>query len=110
MKSEAQIQSECVIWMWNENPETRGLFFAITNNSENIGRAMQRKSLGLIPGVADTCFLWDRIAYFFEFKTETGRQSVQQKEWERKVKDQNFDYFIIRSVDEFKKIITQILE
>lgn len=109
MKSEAQIQSECVIWMWNEKPETRGLFFAIQNNSENIGRAMQRKALGLIPGVADTCFLWDGIAYFFEFKTEDGRQSAQQKEWERRVKDQNFGYFIVRSTEQFKQLINQIL-
>ena len=109
MKTEAQIQSECVLWLWNNHPETRGLFFSVTNNSEHIARAMQRKSLGLIPGVSDTLFMWKGRTYCLEFKTPSGSQSPAQKEWEAKVTTHGFDYQIIRSFEQFKNIIETIL-
>src|SRR5690554_6899601 len=37
--SEAQIQAACVKWLWNTHPLTRGLFFAVNNNSEHVARA-----------------------------------------------------------------------
>jgi hypothetical protein len=106
--SEAQLQSQCVIWMRNEKPETRGLFFAITNNSENIGRAMQRKSMGLIPGVADTCFLWRGEAYFIEFKTPEGNQSPEQKQWQKTIEKHGIEYYIVRSFEQFKNLIENV--
>lgn len=109
MKSEAQIQAECVMWLWNEHPETRGMFFAVTNNSEHIARAMQRKSLGLISGVSDTLFMWKGRTYCFEFKTPIGNQSAAQREWKNKVSNHGFSYDIIRSLDQFKQIIESIL-
>lgn len=108
--SESQLQSTCVIWLWNERPETRGLFFAITNNSENVGRAMQRKSLGLVSGVADTCFLWSGKAHFIEFKTADGIQSIRQKEWQRTVETHGIDYYVVRSFLQFKDLIDEIID
>jgi ATP-dependent exoDNAse (exonuclease V) beta subunit len=107
--TETQIQSECVKWLWNEHPYTRGLFFAVQNNSEHIARAMQRKGMGLIAGVSDTIFLWNGNTYLIEFKTDTGRQSKAQKAWQEKVGSQGFQYYIIRSVNEFKNLIREIL-
>jgi ATP-dependent exoDNAse (exonuclease V) beta subunit len=108
-KSEAQIQSECFRWLWNEHPETRGLFFTINNNSEHVVRAMIRKSLGIVPGVADTVFLWKGNAYFIEFKTNEGVLSKAQIEWHRKIINEMFLYFVVRSVDEFKTVIKYIM-
>lgn len=107
--SEAQIQSSCVIWIWNTYPQTRGLFFSVTNNSEHIARAMQRKAVGLIPGVSDCLFIWRRSLYCFEFKTAIGRQSPAQIEWQGKVNKQGINYYLIRSLPEFKTLINQIL-
>lgn len=108
MKSEAQIQSDCVLWLWNTHLETRGLFFAITNNSENIGRAMQRKALGLVAGVADTCLIWRGKVYFIEFKTVSGCLSIRQNEWAMRVKMHGITYTVIRSLDEFKIFVGQV--
>ena len=90
--SEAQIQSSCVIWLWNTHQSTRGLFFSVTNNSEHITRAMQRKAVGLISGVADCLFIWRGSLYCFEFKTSKGRQSPAQIEWQVKVNQQGINY------------------
>lgn len=99
--SEAQIQASCVMWLWNTHPQTRGLFFSVTNNSEHIARAMQRKAVGLIPGVSDCLFIWSGQLYCFEFKTEIGRQSPHQIEWECKAVNQGAKYYIIRSLPVF---------
>lgn len=110
MKSESQIQAECVRWLWNTYPETRGLFFSVTNNSEHVGRAMQRIAVGLVAGVSDTIFLWKGIPYFIEFKTEKGRQSARQKIWQEKIESHGFNYYIIRSLEEFKQLIKRIIK
>ena len=107
--SEAQIQASCVMWLWNMHPQTRGLFFSVTNNSEHIARAMQRKAIGLIPGVSDCLFIWRGQLYCFEFKTEIGRQSPPQKEWEAKAVNQGAKYYLVRSLEQFQTLIKEIL-
>lgn len=109
MKSESKIQSECVTWLWNTHTSTRGLFFAVNNNSEHVGRAMQRKAVGLIPGVSDCIFMWNGKTYCFEFKTDTGKQSPAQITWENKVRLHGFKYFVVRSIEEFSGWIELIL-
>jgi len=107
--SEAQIQAACVTWLWNTYPLTRGLFFAVNNNSEHVARAMNRKAVGLVAGVSDTIFLWAGEAYLIEFKTPAGRQSAKQKEWQNKVVAAGFWYYIIRSLEEFQDLINEII-
>lgn len=107
--SEARLQSNCVRWLWNTHPKTRGLFFSVTNNSEHIGRGVSRKALGLVPGVADCIFLWKGFAHFIEFKKQFGKQSLEQKSWQAKVEEHEFDYYIVRTESDFKEIINSIL-
>ena len=107
--TEAQIQSACVMWLWNSYPQTRGLFFAVTNNSEHAVRALQRKSLGLVAGVSDCLFMWRGKTYCFEFKTLTGRMSDAQKKWSTRVMAHSFDYFVVRDFESFKQLIQEIL-
>lgn len=40
---EAKLQSECVIWLWNNYPETRGLFFAVENEGARISPKMVKE-------------------------------------------------------------------
>lgn len=108
-QSEAAIQSKCVIWFHNAFPEYRGLMFSINNNSEHVVRAMNRKSMGLVPGVADTCLFLQGDAYFIEFKTESGKQSPAQKEWQTKIVNQHGQYFICRTFEQFTLIVYNIL-
>lgn len=108
--TEAQIQAECVKWIRNERQHLRGLFFAVNNNSEHIARAMNRKASGVVPGVSDTILLIDGRAFLIEFKTQSGKQSDSQARWQRLVEANGFEYFIVRSVDEFKELINSLLE
>jgi len=107
--SEAKIQSTCVQFMWNERPQTRGCFFSVTNNSEHAARGANRKALGLVPGVSDTLFIWETRIYCFEFKTEDGKQSPRQQWWQELIEKQGAIYVVIRSLEQFKKYIDEIL-
>lgn len=107
--TEAQIQAACVTWLWNTYPQTRGLFFAVNNNSEHVARAMNRKAVGLVAGVSDTIFLWRGVAYLIEFKTPTGKQSAKQKEWQQKAEAAGFRYCIVKSIKEFQTLMEDLL-
>lgn len=107
--TEAQLQSKCVIWLRNTYPQTHGLFFAVNNNSIHAHAGGTMKALGVIPGVADTIFLWDGKAYFLEFKTPDGRQSKAQREWQEVVERAGFRYEIVRSEAEFRALIGSII-
>lgn len=43
--------------------------------------------------------------FFFEIKSETGRQSAVQASFERQVKDAGAQYFVIRSVENLKDVL-----
>jgi len=107
--SEAQIQAACVTWLWNTYPQTRGLFFAVNNNSEHVARAMNRKAVGLVAGVSDTIFLWRGKALLIEFKTPTGKQSAKQQEWQERAEAQGFRYYIVRSLEDFQELIRGLI-
>jgi hypothetical protein len=108
--SEAKIQSSCVIRMNNEYPETRGCFFAVTNNSEHAVRGASRKALGMVSGVSDTLFFWKGQLYCFEFKTEIGVKSPAQKKWQKIIESQGAIYYVVRSEKEFFEIIVRIID
>lgn len=119
--SEAKIQSECVLWLHNEHPETRGLCFCVPNeNSRSVYESKkqqlisgaQRRSTGVVAGVADTLLLIPRDSYHgacIEFKTEIGRQSEAQIKWQALVEQHGYYYVVVRSLEEFKKFINWYL-
>lgn len=82
---------------------------SLTESGNIIGGA-QAKAMGVVAGVSDTIFLWDGKAYLIEFKTNIGRQSDKQIEWENKVKSNGFEYFLVRSFDVFVSILEAILD
>lgn len=113
--SEAQIQASAVVWLNNERPETRGLFFCVSNENtrsvyeskrQQLMSGSMRRAMGVVAGVADTILFMPRGKYHaacFEFKTETGRQSDAQIRWQEKVEKEGYYYTIVRSLDEFKE-------
>ena len=111
-REESKIQSECFIW-YNNNfclkfHKPRGMMFSVPNElggKNKISTALAR-STGLMAGVSDTILILPNSKIIFiEFKTAKGLQSEKQKEFENRVKEHGYDYFIIRSLEEFKKII-----
>lgn len=113
---EMRIQSDCVRWIHNEHPETRGLFFHIKNELDrpdaNAMLGARLRAEGIVKGVADCALMMKRGPYgalFVEFKTEIGRQSEAQKNWEHIIKAQGYSYHLCRSLEQFKEIINDYL-
>lgn len=118
---EAKIQADSFAWFWQTYPQYRGLLWAVTNQNERSGdiskkaqliSGAMRKALGLVAGVSDLQLSIARGGYHglcLECKTAIGRQSPQQKEWERKVTEQGYLYRIFRSKEEFQQIIAWYL-
>jgi hypothetical protein len=107
MQSEIKLQSTCFLWHWNNYPNERGLLCYNLNNSANKIQGNQNKALGLIKGRSDMVYYKKGKAIMLEFKTETGTQSKDQKEWEQRIKSEGFEYRIIRNFEDFLSIINE---
>ena len=109
-QSEDALQQKCVFWFHNEYPELRGLLFHVPNGGfRNAREGAKFKKIGVVPGVADLIFLYNKTAYLIELKDETGRQSRKQEEWQKKVTEERYFYFIIRSLVGFQARIKDIM-
>jgi hypothetical protein len=61
-----------------------------------------------INGMSDLILFKDNSTIFVEVKNEKGKQSEIQKYIQKQIEQQNFEYYIVRSLDEFKNIIETI--
>jgi hypothetical protein len=66
------------------------------------------KALGVVEGVADFELVSDGRVDFIEMKTDIGKQSAAQKEFQRMVNERGHYYHIVRTVEEFKNLIKSI--
>lgn len=110
---ESDIQKTCVKWFTLQFPDLRPVFFAVGNGgARNRIEAAIMKGEGVTAGVADMLLLHPNAQYHglcIEFKTPTGRQSESQKTFERNVERHGYRYEIIRSLDEFVKLVKDYL-
>lgn len=102
--TEQQLQTVCFILHWNKKPHERGLLYMNHNNPKDARHGAQLKAMGMIAGVADMTYLGNGFAHFLEFKTEKGKQTAKQKEWQEIVEYAGFRYTIIRNLQDFKKV------
>jgi hypothetical protein len=110
MKSEENLQAEIYKWYWNnyctKSTKPQHVIFSVPNGGYRTkSEALRLKSTGLLPGVSDLIILKPNKVVFIELKTASGKQSEKQKEFQDKVTLLGFDYFIVRSLDEFKKLM-----
>jgi len=103
------LQSSSFIKLWNQRPDLRGRIFAINNNSVNRIKGAMNRSMGVIPGVADMAYLIQGSIVWIEWKTETGRQSPEQKSFEQLVTRLGMRYYIVRSEVEFLEVINYFI-
>lgn len=113
---EGRIQSSCVAWFWNTYPQYRELYFCVPNENaredSNASTGAIRRSMGVVKGVSDTILFLARGKYHalcVEFKTDIGRQSDAQRLWQSKVEAQGYRYEVVRSLEEFKRLIVEYL-
>lgn len=130
---EDYIQNQAFLWFNNEfclkHHEPRLLFYSVANEigastahaisaelkfkfTKLIEKVLYRilnkfKLTGFKKGVADVhlCFPNGKLVYI-EFKTPTGVQRPEQKEFQQRVEALGFNYYIVRSLGEFKEICT----
>lgn len=98
-KSEETIQKEIVNYCKLNNI----LIFCVPNeatrsNSKFIG-------IGVLPGVSDLILVLQNKVIFVELKAHKGIQSEKQKEFEVSISELGHQYIVIRSLDEFKKLL-----
>ncbi len=104
-KSESKIQQEIVIWYRNNNLNNNNVIFSVPNEGKSAKEQMFKKATGLMSGVSDLICINNGKILFIECKDEKGRQSDKQKEFEIIINSQGFKYYLVRSLDEFKKIV-----
>jgi hypothetical protein len=85
--------------------ENRCMIFSVPNDSSNAIEQQRKVNTGLLAGVSDLIVLRNNETIFIEVKTSTGRQSPKQKEFEERVNLLGFKYFLVRSLEEFKKCL-----
>lgn len=128
---ESRLQQQCVAWFRAQYPQYSMLLtHPINEGSKNtrVSGAIH-KAEGTVAGVADLLFfLPSRITerkgkdgtvvpcikyfhgLFIELKTETGRQSQEQKDFQKMVEAAGYRYVVLRSYEEFKNIVTLWIE
>jgi hypothetical protein len=92
----------------NQNP--RGIIFSVPNGGTRfVVEAKKLKQTGLLSGVSDLILITPKgKAIFLELKTQTGKQSDSQKDFEIRIKNLGYKYYIIRTLEEFKELINSI--
>lgn len=109
--NESIIQQNCVKWFRLQFPQLAILLFAVPNGGlRRKVEAAIMKAEGMTAGVSDLILLVPSKGYHglcIEMKTEKGRQTDSQKQWQKHVEKFGYKYVICRSFDEFR---TETLE
>jgi len=117
--SEHQIQKSFVKWFRLQHSRLSMLLYAVPNGAFLNGTAKQRaiqwkklKSEGAVSGVADLFLSIPNSQYhglYIESKTPKGRQSKEQKMFQKQVEAQGYKYYICRELTDFIKLINDYL-
>lgn len=109
--NESQLQQQIIIFYNNnyclKNMNPRGLILAIPNGgSRHFLEAKTLKATGLLAGASDLILITPQgKLMFIELKIEKGIQSETQKDFENRVSALGYEYYIIKSLEQFKNIL-----
>ena len=119
--AESDIQQSCVAWFRWQYPNYSKLLFAVPNGgARSAVEASIMSGEGVLAGVADMLLLVPSRKYHglcMEFKRTAIRyvdgkrhvlktyQSQPQKEWQAAVESVGYKYVVVRSLEEFIKLI-----
>lgn len=114
MKSrEAEIQAACVRWFRYQFPKMAKLLIAVPNGGSRDAReAVNLKIQGVVAGVSDLLLLTPRKGFgclCIEMKTETGKQSELQAEWQIEAEKSGNKYVLCRNFDQFRNEVLNYL-
>lgn len=100
---EKELQIQCVEWFRKNH---RNSLIVQVPNEACFNRASEFKKMGMLKGASDVYIVHRGQVLFVEFKAEDGCQSREQKAFERKIRRLGFEYYIVKTEQQFKEIIT----
>ena len=68
----------------------------------------RKVNTGLLRGVSDLIVIIPNKIIFVELKKEKGIQSEAQKEFQKRIELLGFEYYLIRSLNQFKFLVAQL--
>lgn len=105
--TEEQIQKGCVKWFDYKYPSLRlHLHHSPNGGKRDAAEAAKFKGMGVRPGFPDLLLLYPNRFYPFmgiELKFCKGRQTANQKEYQRLFEGMGAKYVVCRSLDEFMR-------
>lgn len=110
---ESNLQIACVRWFRLQYPSIAPLLFSVPNGGRRdavTGAIL--KAEGAVAGVADLLLLLPSGDYHglcIEMKTEKGKQSDAQKEWQKAVEAVGYKYAVVRSFEQFSALISDYI-
>lgn len=111
---EHKIQCAQIRYIRAMHPELERVLFAVPNGQKRTkAQTAWLHEEGMVNGVSDIILLKPNKFYPYlciENKTQTGKQSPEQKLFQQAVESQGGKYVIVRSLDEFVKVIENYLK
>lgn len=107
-RPEQIIQQSIVRYFAYQYPKLKGCLCSNLNNSKDARIGGINKSMGVISGRSDLVLYYNKVATHIEVKSPKGRQSLPQKEWQKTIENQGFEYHIVYSLDDFIELMEKI--
>ena len=97
-KLEYHLQHEILLWANTNRPDI--VVFTVANET-----ARKDRNITVLKGVSDLVVVLPQKVIFVELKTAKGVQSKFQRVFQSRVEKLNKEYYIVRSLEEFKAIL-----
>ena len=110
-KAESRVQQEIVRYFKNNYctkfHHPRCTIFSVPNERKDTRELMTLIQTGLLSGVSDLIIVIPNKTIYCEVKTLTGTQQDNQKDFQKVVTDLGHEYWLVRSLEDFQKLITK---
>ena len=98
---EHALQRLVVQYLWTQEQQGRLTFFHVSNGATSRTRGAIEKALGVRAGVSDLVLAFPHPTHLYmELKAGQGRQSKEQKAFQRRIEALGYTYVVVRSLDE----------
>ena len=106
--NERHLQRQAIEYLTYEQNSGRLLFLRVNSGMIPIDAARRRMVRMAPAGFPDLIIFGQRRTVFVELKSEKGKQTESQREFERKAQTLNYQYAVIRSFIELQALVQTI--